>query len=156
MKNVTRTKMSKLNNVNRGFVAEASISLNSPIDKVWDALTNPEVIKQYMFGTNVVSNWKEGSQIVWKGEWEGKQYEDRGKILKLKPKRLIEYSHFSPLSGKPDVPENYHTVSIELMSDGAKTVVSLSQDNNESDQAREHSEKNWKMMLDALKKLLEK
>ncbi len=140
----------------KGLTAKASISINVPVGSVWDALTNPEVIKQYMFGTNVISDWKEGSPIVWKGEWQGKKYEDRGVILKLEPERLIQYSHFSPLSGKPDLPENYHTVTIELVSHGAETAVSLSQDNNETEQAREHSEKNWKMMLDGLKKLLEK
>ncbi len=142
--------------MNKGLIAKASISINAPVGKVWDALTNPEVIKQYMFGTNVISDWKEGSPIVWKGEWQEKKYEDRGVILKLEPERLIQYSHFSPLSGKPDLPENYHTVTVELVNDGAETTVSLSQDNNETEQAREHSEKNWKMMLDGLKKLLEK
>jgi len=103
-----------------------------------------------MFGTTVISNWLKGSPIVWKGAWQGKPYEDKGAILKLKPERLIQYSHFSPLSGKPDLPENYHTVTTELASDGASTTVSLSQDNNETEQERKHSEENWKMMLDAL------
>jgi len=143
-------------NLSRGFIAEVSISIIAPIGKVWNAFTNADVIKQYMFGTNAVSDWKEGSSIVWKGDWNGSEYEDRGTILKLKPKRLIQYSHFSPLSGKPDLPENYHTITIVLASDGAKTTVSLSQDNNETVQVREHSEKNWKTMLDRLKKLLEK
>jgi hypothetical protein len=67
-----------------------------------------------MFGIEVVSEWKEGSQIVWKGEWQGKSYEGKGVILKLKRNSLIQYSHFSPLSGKPDLPENYHTVTIKL------------------------------------------
>jgi uncharacterized protein YndB with AHSA1/START domain len=142
--------------VNKGLVAKATILINAPAAKVWNALTNPEVIKQYMFGTNVVSDWREGSPIVWKGEWQGKPYADKGVILKLKPERLIQYSHFSPLSGKPDLPENYHTVTIELTTDEAGTTVSLSQDNNETEEAREHSEQNWKMMLDELKKLLEK
>ncbi len=73
-------------------------------------------------------------------------------------KALVEAgwdSHFSPLSGLTDMPENYQTVTVELVSDGAGTTVSLSQDNNETEQAREHSKKNWKMMLDGLKKLLE-
>ncbi len=148
--------MNELNNMNKGLIAKASISINAPAGKVWDALTNPEVIKQYMFGTNVISDWKEGSPIAWKGEWQGKKYEDKGIILKLEPEHLIQYSHFSPLSSKPDLPENYHTVTVELVSNGAETTVSLSQDNNETEQAREHSEKNWKMMLDGLKKLLEK
>ena len=142
--------------MNKGLVAKASISISAPADKVWNALTNPDVIRRYMFGTTVVSDWREGSPIVWKGAWQGTTYEDKGVILKLKPERLIQYSHFSPLSGKPDLPENYHTVTIELMTDEAGTTVSLSQDNNETEQERKHSEQNWQMMLDELKKLLEK
>lgn len=143
------------NNTNKGLVAKASISIRAPVDRVWNALTDPEVIRQYMFGTTVVSRWKRGSSIVWKGEWQGKKYEDKGVILKLEQERLIQYSHFSPLSGKPDLPENYHTVTIKLMDTGAGgTIVSLSQDNNETDEEREHSEKNWKVMLNELKKLL--
>jgi uncharacterized protein YndB with AHSA1/START domain len=142
--------------LNKGLIAKASISINAPASKVWDAFTNPELIKQYMFGTTVISDWKEGSPIVWKGEWQDRTYEDRGVILKLKPESLIRYSHFSPLSGKLDLPENYHTVTVELVSNGASTTVLLSQDNNETEEEREHSEQNWKMMLDELKKLLEK
>ena len=138
------------------FIAKASTTINAPIAEVWDALVNPRLIKQYMFGTNVASDWKPGSPIVWKGEWEGKAYEDKGKILKLEPQRLLQYSHFSPLSGQPDVPANYHTVTIELSRQGTQTKVSLSQDKNATDEERQHSEKNWKMMLEGLKKLLEK
>lgn len=140
---------------NRGLVAKASIKINASAAKVWEALINPEKIKQYMFGTEVVSDWKEGSSIKWKGEWQGKKYEDKGVILKLKPQRLLQYSHYSPLSGLPDTQQNYHTVTIEISKDGAQTLVSLSQDNNTNEQEREHSENNWKMMLASLKKLLE-
>jgi uncharacterized protein YndB with AHSA1/START domain len=140
----------------KGFVAKASITVNNSMDKVWDALVSSQAIKQYMFGTNVISSWKEGSSIVWKGRWQGKMYEDKGVILKIEPKHLLQYSHFSPLSGKPDVPESYHTVTIELSSNGVQTLVSLSQDNNETEQAREHSEKNWRTIFLSLKKLLEK
>jgi len=49
---------------------------------------------------------------------------------KSKPERILRYSHFSPLSGVPDRPENYHTVTIELSGDGDQTKVSLAQDNN--------------------------
>ena len=138
------------------MIATASIAVNVPIGKVWDVFVNPSVIRQYMFGTNVVSDWKEGSHIVWKGEWEGKKYEDRGVILKLKPQRMISYSHFSPLSGLPDAPENYHTVTIELSPDKNGTRVTLTQDNNPDEEARQHSEKNWAMMLSSLKKVLQK
>ncbi|MBI1833512.1 MAG: SRPBCC domain-containing protein [Candidatus Andersenbacteria bacterium] len=138
------------------LVAKASIVIQAPLSEVWNALITPEKIKQYMFGTNVVSDWKEGSSIVWKGEWEGKSYEDKGKVLKIEPKRLLQYSHISPIAGEKDSPENYHTVTIELSGDEAETTISLSQDNNKTEEAREHSEKNWHGMLKGMKKLLEK
>ncbi len=138
------------------YVAKTEIKIHAPVSRVWDALVNPESIKQYMFGTNVISDWTEGSPIAWKGEWKGKAYEDKGVILKLRPERVLQYSHFSPLSGQPDKPENYHTVTVELSGEGAQTIVLLSQDNNPTEEAREHSEENWKMMLKNLKKFLER
>lgn len=140
----------------RQLTAKASTTINASRAKVWDALVNPKTIKQYMFGTTVVSDWKKGSPITWKGEWQGKAYEDKGVILQIEPQRMIQYSHYSPLSGLPEKPENYHTVTIELSEKGAQTAVVLSQDNNPTEEARQHSEKNWGMMLAGLKKLLEK
>jgi uncharacterized protein YndB with AHSA1/START domain len=137
------------------FVARASTKIRAPVAKVWEALVNPEKIKLYMFGTTVASSWKEGSPITWKGEWEGRAYEDKGKILQMKPERILRYTHFSPLTGEPDKPENYHTITIELSSQGDATSISLIQDKNPTEKARQHSEKNWTMMLSGLKKLLE-
>jgi uncharacterized protein YndB with AHSA1/START domain len=142
--------------MNNRLIAKASTTIDAPVAKVWDALVTPSTIKQYMFGTNVASSWKEGSPISWKGEWQGKAYEDKGVILKIEPRRLLKYSHFSPLTGQPDTPENYHNVTIELSSKGPQTTVSLSQDNNATEEERKHSEKNWETMLASLKKLLEK
>jgi uncharacterized protein YndB with AHSA1/START domain len=139
----------------KNLIAKTSIDINASNEKVWDALVDPKAIKHYMFGTNVVSDWREGSSIIWKGEWQGKPYEDKGVILQLKPGRRIQYSHFSPLSGVPDKPENYHTVTVNLSSSGKQTHVSLSQDNNATDEEQFHSENNWGMMLASLKKFLE-
>lgn len=139
----------------KSFIAEAQTTIDAPIDKVWDAFINPDTIKKYMFGTTVISDWKEGSKIAWKGEWNGKSYEDKGIILQFKPKTKLQYSHFSPLTGQPDIPENYHTVTIELTDKDKQTIVFLSQDNNTTKQAKEYSEQNWMMMLTGLKKLLE-
>ena len=141
--------------MNKNLIAKASININTSREKVWAALVTPESIKQYMFGTNVVSDWHEGSPIFWRGEWQGKPYEDKGTILQFKPGSKIQYSHFSPLSGVPDKPENYHTVTVELSADGNRTHVVLTQDKNASEEERSHSEKNWEMMLDGLKKFVE-
>jgi uncharacterized protein YndB with AHSA1/START domain len=141
--------------MHENLIARASIVISAPVAKVWDALVKPAAIKQYMFGTTVVSDWREGSPIVWKGEWQGQLYEDKGVILQLRPGRTLQYSHFSPLSGDPDIPENYHTVTIDLSADGQHSRVSLAQDKNGSEEEREHSEKNWGMMLAALKRYVE-
>lgn len=142
--------------MDKNLIAKASLTVNAAIGEVWDALINPEAIKQYMFGANVVTDWREGSPILWKGEWKGKPYEDKGEIIQFKPEHLLQYSHFSPLSGLPEKPENYHTVTIELLDEGNETSVSLTQDNNSTDEAREESEKNWGSMLEGLKKYIKK
>jgi uncharacterized protein YndB with AHSA1/START domain len=141
--------------MDKNLIAVASIDIKASSVEVWKALVDPEAIKQYMFGTNVVSNWKEGSPIVWRGEWQGKPYEDKGVILRFNPNHTLRYSHFSPLSGLPDKPENYHTVTVELSGGGMQTHVTLSQDNNSTEDERKHSVENWEMMLVALKKFVE-
>lgn len=141
--------------MSRGLVARQSVRINAPATKVWDALVNPVTIQKYMFGTTAVSKWKLGSAITFKGEWQGTPYEDHGVIVRMEPEQVLEYTHFSPLSGLPDVPENYHTVTLELSAENGATVLVLSQDNNPTEQARAHSEKNWAGMLASLKKLLE-
>lgn len=138
------------------FMANASISINASKREVWDALVNPAAIKQYMFGADVESGWREGSEIIWKGEFNGRKYEDKGVILKIEPEKLLRYSHFSSSSGKPDIADNYHFVTIYLADGADRTEVSLTQDNNADDYARIESEKNWNAMLEALKAYVEK
>jgi uncharacterized protein YndB with AHSA1/START domain len=141
--------------MDKNLIAKASVTINAPSERVWDALVNPEAIKQYMFGTDVDSDWREGSPIIWRGEWQGRSYEDNGVILQVKPGRTLQYSHFSPLFRLPDKPESYHTVTIELSDEGDHTRVLLTQDNNLTEQARDHAETNWGIMLTALKSFLE-
>ena len=86
----------------------------------------------------------------------GKKYEDKGEILEIVPEKELKYSHFSPLSGQPDKPENYHTVTITLKEAKNKTGVSLTQDKNKTEKTKDETEKNWNTMLESLKKLLEK
>jgi uncharacterized protein YndB with AHSA1/START domain len=136
-------------------IAKAAVTIDAPVDKVWDGLVSPAIIKKYMAGARVVSDWKEGSPIVWKGEWKGKPFEDKGTILEIEPERHLKYSHYSPLSGEPDRPESYHTVTIDLSKQESGVYVALTQDHNPSDEALSHSEKNWKMMLEGLKKAVE-
>jgi uncharacterized protein YndB with AHSA1/START domain len=138
------------------YVATAETEIDAPRDKVWAALTNPDQIREYMFGSEVVTDWKQGSPIVWKGEYEGNKYEDKGEIIEIEPERRLKVTHFSPLSGQEDRPENYHTLLYELEERGGKTHLSLSQDNNASKEAAEHSQANWEQMLAGLKQVAER
>ena len=141
--------------MNQNLIARASVSIDAERSKVWEALVDPQAIKEYMFGSEVVTDWREGSQIIWRGEWQGKAYEDKGRVLQFKPERKLQYSHFSPLSGQPDAAENYHIVTIDLSGEEGQTTVTLTQDNNQTEEALQHSEENWQMMLASLKKFLE-
>jgi uncharacterized protein YndB with AHSA1/START domain len=141
--------------VKPNFVAEASTTLQAPASKVWDALTRPELIKQYFFGSQVVTDWKVGSPIYYRGEWQGRAYEDKGIVLVVEPSKRLVSTHWSPLSGVPDSPENYHTVTYLLSEHNGSTEVIIQQDNNASEEEKTHSEQNWKMVLSGLKKLVE-
>ena len=141
--------------MNNPFISKTSTTINTPISKVWDALTKPHIIKQYLFGTEVTTDWQVGSPITYKGLWNGKAYEDKGKVLQIEIEKLLVSTFWSSLSGLPDVPENYKTVRYELTADGNGTRLTITQDNNDSQEDANHSEQNWKMVLDGLKKLLE-
>ena len=137
------------------LISKASTTINAHAEKVWDALTNPEIVKQYFFGTNQQSDWKVGSDITWTGEWEGKHYRDKGKILDIVPGKRLQYTYFSSMTGEADKPENYRTVTFDLGANGKSTEITITQDNNKSEESRAHSEQNWKMILGEMMKLLE-
>ena len=136
-------------------IATAETEIAASPREVWTALTDPDEIEKYMFGSHVVTDWKPGSSIVWKGEYEGKAYEDKGEILEFEPERRLTMTHFSALSGQEDVPANYHTLVYELEERGEKTRVALSQDGNDTEEAAEHSKANWEKMLSGLKEVVE-
>jgi len=139
------------------FTATKSTTIDTTPEKVWQALTTPEIVKQYMFGAEVVSDWQKDSPIMYKGEWEGKPYEDKGTILAIEPNKLLKATYFSALSGLEDKAENYNIVTYELLSevDGATKLI-VTQTNNPTQEAANRAEKNWSMTLDTIKSLLEK
>jgi uncharacterized protein YndB with AHSA1/START domain len=141
--------------------AQAARTIAAPADQVWDALTRPEKIKRYFFGADVETDWRIGSPIKFRGEYEGRRFEDRGEIRSFDPGRKLAYTHYSPLSGAPDAPENYHVVTIELEPQGEATEVTLTQSNltggvKESDaKMRAEFEKNWNAVLEGLARTVE-
>ena len=141
--------------MSKTLIAQASTTIAAPAEAVWEALTNPDSIERYMFGAKVTTSWAEDTPIYWKGEYKGVAYEDKGIVLDFDPPNCLEFSHYSPLSGLPDIPTSYHTVMIKLEPRGKQTHVSLTQDNNADEKAKAHSQKNWEMMLGGLKTFVE-
>jgi uncharacterized protein YndB with AHSA1/START domain len=133
---------------------DVSIDIHAPASEVWAALTLPDLVKRYMMGATIDTDWKVGHPITWSGEWQGKPYQDKGVVKAVTPERLLSVTHWSPLSPLADTPENYHTVTYELRPVGSATRVTLTQENLTGATA-EQSRKNWQPVLDGLKQTAE-
>jgi uncharacterized protein YndB with AHSA1/START domain len=134
---------------------KTTIIFNASIEKVWDGLTDPAIVKQYFFGTDLKSGWQVGGPITFSGEWEGHKYEDGGIIVAINPPKLLKYTYWSSMSGTENKPENYNNITYELSENAGITTLVISQDGVKNQQAMEHSEQNWMMVFAGLKKIIE-
>ena len=134
---------------------KTSLTINAPAALVWKALTDEEIVKQYFFGTSQQSDWQAGSNIIWTGEWEGKTYQDHGKILEVIPGSYLKYSYWSSMGGTEDKPENYQNVSYTLTEKDGVTTLEIGQENIKSEAAKAHSEQNWRAIFGKMKEMVE-
>jgi uncharacterized protein YndB with AHSA1/START domain len=139
----------------KGHIAEATVIVAAPPERVWAALTEPDKVSQYLMGTELETDWKPGSKITWSGEWEGKPYVDKGEVLEVEEGRRLAYTHYSPLTGAEDIPENYHTLRWSLEEVSGGTQVVLNQDNNATAEEADRNRDNWEHVLASLKKVAE-
>ncbi|MDE8589304.1 SRPBCC domain-containing protein [Arthrobacter sp. NQ4] len=137
-------------------VATSVTMIDAGPERVWEVITDPAAVKEFMFGATLQTDWRVGSPITWQGEWEGKPFQDKGRILEVEPGRKLVYTHFSPLSGQEDKPENYHTLEWTLEDQDGATRLSLSQDNNPSEEAAAHSKGMWDKLVADVKALAER
>ena len=103
-----------------GYVATAQTDVAAAPERVWAALTEPEQIATYMQGSKVTTTWEVGSPITWDGEYDGRAYQDKGEVLTYDEPRVLSVTHYSPMMGQPDEPENYHTLVYTLTADGRR------------------------------------
>lgn len=141
--------------MNKELTVTQSIEINAAKEKVWDALTNPEKIKVYLFGTDTLTNWKAGSEIIFQGEYQGQQYKDKGTIVDIKKDELLQYTYWSGFTGLEDKPENYSLVTYKLVSVSGKTVLTLTQAGFSNEQAQQHSQTSWENVLQQIKQMTE-
>lgn len=141
--------------INKKWKASTKIEIRATPSVVWEAITDPEIVKQYFFGTRVHSSWKVGDPIKFSGSWEGKTYEDKGTIRDIDPGKYLRFDYWSDMSGTPDIPENYSDIEYLLEGGEEGTLLTVSQSNIRSREAMKDSEENWKLVLGEMKKLLE-
>jgi uncharacterized protein YndB with AHSA1/START domain len=129
--------------------------INADSERVWIAMTDADLVSEWMMGARVRSDWQPGGEITWAGEYKGQSFEDRGEIVEIdRPRRLV-HTHFSPMSGAEDVPANYHRVEWRLDDNGGTTELTLEMPVDSEEQGKEF-EKNWGTMLDSLKDVAER
>ena len=110
-----------------------SILINAPAEKIWDALVNPEQTKKYMFGCETVSDWKAGSSLLWRAEYEGNlMVFVKGTIIAIEPFSLLKYTVTDPNAKWADIPENYLNVSYILTPEKQGTLLTVVQDGFEN------------------------
>jgi len=141
--------------MNRQLLATTSISIHATPAEVWEALVNPEIIKQYMHGTETRSDWVLGSAITFSGEYQGKPYIDKGNILEIYPYRVLSYSYWSSLSGTDDFEDNYAHITYHISEFDEETTLVITQDNLADDEAVIHAEENWMNTSKAIKNIVE-
>jgi uncharacterized protein YndB with AHSA1/START domain len=135
---------------------EATVKINAPVTKVWQALTTADSVKQYFFGNEVITDWNVGSSIIFKGEWKNEEYLGRGIILNRVPYRLFRFSYWSSLSGLENKSENYLHVTYRLAEENEEyTELITSIEKIPNEQMKIKMEADLKTMLESLKQLVE-
>ena len=140
----------------KALTAKCRIQIDNTVDEAWKALVNPEIVEKYMLGSKQLSDWRRGSSIIWKKDFNGRKFVDKGEILEFTPPKSLKYTHYSPASGKPDAPENYQTVSVTLKEKANGTLVELTSDNNASENEKAMTEQIWAYYLQGLKIIMDK
>ena len=110
------------------LIVKNTIDIQAPAARVWDALTNPAQTKKYMFGCEALSDWKEGSPLIWKGNFNGVELVAvKGSVVSIRPGQFLAYTTIDPNSTVADKPENYLTVTYELAEEDGHTLLTATQ-----------------------------
>ena len=134
-----------------------SITIAVSSKKMWEVLTQPEIIKDYLFGTETITDWKPGSKIIFQGEYQGHKYKDEGVILEFKPFEKISYTYWSGFSGLENKAENYSVVSYSLKAiDATTTELTWAQKGYVDEERQKHSKTGMPEFLEAIKTVAER
>ena len=146
--------------MNKIMIIKEEIDFDFSEKKVWDLLTNPEITKQYMYGCEVLSEWKVGNLIIWKGITEDgtEVIYVKGEIIGIEKGKKVSFTMFDPNKGMEDKLENYVNLTYELqkLKNGTKLILTqgdFSKAENGKDRYEEAS-KGWQMVFPIMKKVI--
>ena len=133
----------------------STILLDAPVPKVWDTLTKPQLVKLWQYGSELITDWNVGSDIRFRTEWDGKVFEQWGKVLEMRPNELIRYSLFAPRPGLEDRLENYFIMNYILSDANGKVKLEIVQEDNRSGAVQEAPQGEENPILQSLKRIVE-
>jgi uncharacterized protein YndB with AHSA1/START domain len=133
----------------------STIKLNASLDKVWEALTSPEKVKLWQFGSELITTWKVGSNIEFVTAWEGQIFKQWGKVLEVKPNELIKYSLFAPRPDLEDKPENYFVMNYVLTTENGQAKLEIIQEDNRPNAVQQEPQGEENPILQSLKNIVE-
>jgi uncharacterized protein YndB with AHSA1/START domain len=107
---------------------DSTVQIRAPASKVWLALTVPELVKQWQYGSDLLTTWEPGSPIVFRNEWNGQVFEQKGTVLEFMPESRLKYSLFFPRPGLEDTPENHFFMIYELTESSGVTGLLVRQE----------------------------
>lgn len=143
--------------LNQNLVATGTVTINATPEQVWNVLTTPSLIAEFLYGTETVTDWVPGHPIVFQGEYEGHKYRDAGTVLEFTPHSKIRYSYWSGFSGLPELPENHSEIEylLEPESTGI-TKFSWIQKGYVAEANRDHTQQSMPAFLEQIKVIAER
>ena len=110
----------------------AEITIQAAPQRVFEALTKPELVKLWQYGRVVTTDWQVGSKIEFSSEGQGgaETFKEWGTILEMRPNQLIKYNLFTPSGGLEDKLENYCVTSYVISADNGHARLEIIQEDN--------------------------
>ncbi|HTJ50629.1 MAG TPA: SRPBCC domain-containing protein [Cyclobacteriaceae bacterium] len=138
---------------------EKIIHIKASPSIVWDTLTNPEVMKQWMgepeMKIEIITNWKVGTPIVIKG-FHHVKFENTGTVLQFEPDRILKYDYLSSISRLPNIPENHTIIEFRLAPSENQTTLTLTLSNFPTESIYKHINFYWTTTIETLRDWIER
>jgi uncharacterized protein YndB with AHSA1/START domain len=136
---------------------EKTVIINAPRTAVWEALTNPRTIREWMgepgMPIEIDTDWSVGGPIVISG-FHHVRFRNSGTVLSFEPERELRYTHLSSLSGLADEPGNHTVIAFELASAPEGTSLTLTVDNFPDEVIFRHMDLYWRTTMELLGKFI--